>query len=371
MRRCWLLLVLVLAQCDYVETTKETGHKGKARVNPYLAAERFLEGYGYSVRQDRGWPDLDYDLGMAVIPASVLSADGYVDALEDWIRSGGHAVILLERGESYINDWGSGNLGFDWFLEEEEDAFDQWMDSLGYTIGPGETDDVAKSSKANESVRLQAENFEVWMESSSMITTPDGEKNSLVSRELGRGQLTLVSDARPFRNRYIGDHEHAALLLALAEMSYHGDGVVFVRNASLSFWAMLWSEAWPALVALLVLVGMWLWKNLPRFGPLDSLRDQETLRAYDHHLEALGDFHWRLDRGQGLLRPLREGLLERAHALAMASGRRDADLFELMAERSGVSRERAERAMTFERARDSASFTRLVADLQTIHLSIP
>ena len=32
---------------------------------------------------------------------------------------------------------------------------------------------------------------------------------------------------------------------------------------------------------------------------------------------------------------------------------------------------RAERAMTFERARDAGSFTRLVADLQQLHLSIP
>lgn len=311
---------------------------------------------------------------MVVMPASVLTADGYVDALERWIERGGHAVILLEYGESYRSDWAEAGLGFDWVPTEEETAFDLWMERLGYSIGSEGSDDgpkASKSSKASESVRLRGQTFEVWMESDAKVTTPRGETRALVSRELGRGELTLVSDARPFRNRYIGDYDHADLLLGLAELGRYGVEIAFVRNASLSFWAMLWAKAWPALIGLIVLVGAWLWKNLPRFGPIDSQQENGVLRAYDHHLEALGDFHWRLDRGEGLLRPLREGLLERTHALAISSGRKDVDVFELMSERSGIPRERAERAMTFERARDSASFTRLVADLQSIHTSIP
>src|SRR5690606_6228297 len=138
---------------------------------------------------------------------------------------------------------------------------------------------------------------------------------------------------RPIRNRYIGDHEHATLLLALAEASPYGGTITFVRNASLSFWKLLWERGWPAVVVLLVLVVLWLWKNLPRFGPLDSLETESGLRAYDHHLEALGDFHWRLDRGEGLLRPLRDGLLERAHRLALTTGQAEVDVFALMAER--------------------------------------
>jgi hypothetical protein len=194
---------------------------------------------------------------------------------------------------------------------------------------------------------------------------------SLASTEFGGGRLTVVADARPFRNRYIGDYEHASLLAYLAELSPDHGSIHFIRNASLSFWALLWERAWAFVVGLLALTAFWLWKNLPRFGPLDSKEAAGTLRAYDLHLEALGDFHWRLDRGEGLLRPLRQSLLERAHRLALASGRADLDVFELMAGRAGISRERAERAMTFERARDAGSFTRLVADLQQLHLSIP
>jgi len=217
-----------------------------------------------------------------------------------------------------------------------------------------------------ESVTLEGDEFEVLMEGWGTV----GE-SGIASRELGDGRVTVVSDARPLRNRYIGDHQHAALLLRLAELSPYGSTVTFVRGASLSFWTLLWDRAWPAMLALVALVVFWLWKSFPRFGPLDSVDRDKTQLAYDHHLEALGDFHWRLDKAEGLLRPLREQVLERAQHLAFTTGQRDADLFELIATRAGLTRERAERAMTFSKARDPGSLTRLVADLQAIHLSIP
>lgn len=365
------LLPLALVACSYVEETRDVGHKGKARINPYLAAERLLGELGYEVVTEPGWPDLDRgELSMVLVPASVLSAEGYVNALERWTQWGGHTVILLERGESYLNDWSRGGFYPGWGAEVPE-ALDGWMERAGWTLeGDGGAMPGSSSAGSATEVTVGDETFEVWMESSAVIATSEGEV-SVASTGYGSGRLTVVADARPFRNRYIGDHQHASLLARLAESSPDYGAVTFIRNASLSFWALLWEQAWAFVVALLLLTAFWLWKNLPRFGPLDSKEPGGTLRAYDRHLEALGDFHWRLDHGEGLLRPLRESLLERAHRLALSSGRADADVFELMADRAGMPRERAARAMTFERARDAGSFTRLVADLQKLHLSIP
>ena len=53
-----------------------------------------------------------------------------------------------------------------------------------------------------------------------------------------------------------------------------------------------------------------------------------------------------------------------------AAGHRDGDLFEWIARRAGMTRERAERAMTHEQPGDATSFTRVLADLQKIHLSL-
>ena len=43
MRIFWLMLAaLCLTACDYTEVKREIGYKGKARINPWLAAERFV-----------------------------------------------------------------------------------------------------------------------------------------------------------------------------------------------------------------------------------------------------------------------------------------------------------------------------------------
>lgn len=365
-----MVLLCLFASCEYTETTKETGHKGKARINPYLAAERFLESYGYEIERRPGWPRLEDDMMMVVVPVESLTSQGYVKDLDEWVRYGGHAVVLMAWGDSHINDWstrwGAGSA-------EIPEVFSEWMAEVDMSFEyelEADDDSSGEDKTTAERLRYDGGRFEVFMEAKTQALDDKGKPRMLVSKDYGEGIITLMADARPFRNRYIGDYDHAALLLAVTESSMYGNTVVFVRNASLSFWDLLWERLWPAMVALILLIVFWLWKSLPRFGPLDSFEEVSSLRAYGHHLEALGDFHWRLDRAEGLLRPLRQNLLERAHGLALSSGNREQDVFLLMAERAGMSRERVERAMTFERAKDAGSFTRLVADLQTIHLSM-
>lgn len=361
MRWAWIILLpwLALVSCKKVETSREVGHKGVARVNPYLAAERFLGESGYEVRDALRWPDFDEESpSMVVLPLSVLKAEGFVNELSEWVRWGGHAVVLLDHSESHLGDWDS--MDFSWEDNEESAPGRDWLRDLGL-----EVEDEAKDSASK--VELEGREFEVWMESPRRS---GGE--FVATRELQYGRVTVLADARPLRNRWVGDYDHAALLAWLAEISPDDGPVVFLRFASVSFWKLLWDRAWPAVVGLLVVIAIWLWKNLPRFGPLDS---RETgganLRAAEHHLEALGGFHWQLDRARALLHPLREGLMERGQRLALASGRPDVDLFELLGERAGIGRERAERAMLLEVAKDPASFTRLTADLQSIHQSLP
>lgn len=361
--------LLFLASCSYEETTKETGYKGKARINPYLAAERFLEEFDYGVVNKPGWPDLEGEISTVFIPVSALSARGYIDELDEWSSNGGHVVVLLSNGETYLNDWRTTLVGS---FDREEDLaepFVDWLDELGVVLDYSPGDDGKPLSA--DKVRFLGENFEVFMEANICPENQKGRATMIRSIEHQEGRITFVADARPFRNRWIGDYDHAELFLALHDASpYHGP-TAFVRNVSLSFFGLLWSRAWPAVTALIVLIVFWLWKNLPRVGPLDSVESTSEVRAYEHHLEALGDFHWRLDRAEGLLRPLREALIERAQRLALTTGNREADVFQLIAERAGISRERTERAMTFERSKDGSTFTQLVADLQTIHLSIP
>jgi hypothetical protein len=359
------LLCLLLAGCggSYTTRTEETGYKGKAKLDAYLAATRFLERMDYHVVNKPGWPDLG-SVSVAFIPASVLASDAYVREMKEWVRDGGHAICLLENAESYHDDWRK-SFGSRYRYEEVPKPLETWLEEEGLTLGKGD-----KKVEAT-SLAVEGENYEVFVESEAGVLEGDEtggqSRRALAQVGIGEGMLTVMTDARPFRNRYIGDHDHAELLLALVEMSPYDGSVAIIRDGGLSLWDMLWRNGWPAVTGLLVLTVIWLWKNMPRFGPMRREEEPTHQRDYDHHLEALGDFQWRLDKGQALLRPLRDSVLERAMRLG---GHHHGDVFEWMAQRAGIPRERAERAMTHERPPDPTSFTRLVADLQQLHLSL-
>lgn len=362
-----MLLCALLAGCDGGGPTRkvETGYKGKARLDAYLAAGRFLEKNGYTVESKPGWPGLDGDVAVVIVPASVITTKSYARELDEWVADGGHLLCLVEHAESYHDDWSRYPRGWGEAKAKTPvpDPLAEFFSKAGVEIQGGEKIEAKR-------LRRDGERYEVLAESSTGVKVGGGKNRRLMGwTEYGEGLITVMVDARPFRNRYIGDHDHAALLLAIVEASPYEGSVVIVRDAALSLWALLWKHGWPALAGLLAVTVFWLWKNMPRFGPLRREDPPSKLRDYDHHLEALGDFQWRLDKGASLLRPLRESVLDRAQRLA-AAGHRDGDLFDWIARRAGVTRERAERAMTHEQPGDATSFTRVLADLQKIHLSL-
>lgn len=365
MRTLWLIAALLLAGCggSYTTRTEERGYKGKAKLDAYLAATRFLETMGHTVINKPGWPELD-EVAVMLVPASVLSTDSYVREVEEWVIDGGHLICLIEKAESYHDDWGR----YGRYRMSEDDAVPEslagWMAEAGLEFSDGGGTKVEAKR-----LRLDEESYEVFAESKTGVQKGNRSRRVMAQAEQGEGLITVMTDARPFRNRYIGDHDHAALLLALVDLSPYEGSVAIIRDGGLSLWTMLWRHGWPALVGLLVLTAVWLWKNMPRFGPLRREQEPTNQRDYDHHLEALGDFQWRLDKGAAMLRPLRDSVLERAMRLSAAT-HRDGDLFEWLGQRAGMTRERAERAMTHERPADPTSFTRVVADLQQLHLSL-
>jgi len=106
----YLILIFVLfalSSCqDYKDITYEVGFRGKARVNPYLAAERMLAYDVDAVRSSPGWSSYDVDTSFALLPASALPVEANGRRLLNWVADGGHLVCVLEAGEGTYNDWG-------------------------------------------------------------------------------------------------------------------------------------------------------------------------------------------------------------------------------------------------------------------------
>jgi len=366
-----LLLAVSLTGCKYKEVTRETGYKGKARVNPWLAAERFCERYKGEVRSLASWSPPDYDDAMWITPASVLGNDSFVHEVEDWVDDGGHLVLLVENT-------GNGN---DWSARSAEPALEpaviRMLDRIGIEFVSEEGREDLRVSK----IEFKGQSFEVDARSHGglILKSSGGNENGHAagasekdSRTVfatvrhGDGRVSVLTDGRLFRNRWIGDKEHASLLDALVRgTDYEGD-IAIVRGEGISLWALLGDHLWPLMLGLGTLVVLWLWKSFGRFGPVEAATAPSPLRAYDHHLEALGDFQWRLDHAASLLAPLRAQIVERGQRMVASVGRRDEDFFQVLADLAGIPRERAFRALAEAAPPDPATLTRTSADLQRI-----
>ena len=359
----WLLLggcLLGLAGCEYEEVVREIGYKGEARGNPWLAAERMMTQYGYDVESQTGWRAPEDGDAVWFVPATVLRNESFVRRVERWALAGGHLVVLLEKAGIETSDWRTFGPEL-----EVEPALVRMLERAGIALEQSES--AANVANRERTIPFDGDEFKVAAGAGKTVATNGGKPGMFASVPVGRGRLSAVADARIFRNRWIADQEHAELLLALVEAADGEGTVVFIRGASLSFWGLLQRHLWAVLIGLAALLALWLWKNLSRFGPLEAASGPAMTRGYDHHLEALGNFHWQLDRAAALLGPLREQLSQRG--CGRSGGTAD-DLQQWLAERSGLPVARVVRALDAAAPADGVALTRIVADLQIL-LKLP
>ena len=351
----WLLMAIALTACDYTEVKREIGYKGKARINPWLAAERFAAQYDGEVRSLAAWTAPEFEDAVWFVPASVLGNESFTRRLESWVGEGGHLVVLVEHADSESSDWSRHGAEPELPL-----ALLGMLDEAGITLEDG------KEPVSASKIEFEGDAFEVDAQSDICVSVDGDEPGVFKSVESGDGRISVLTDARLFRNRWIGDKQHAGLLDALIRVTEYEGNIGFVRGSGLSLWGLLGDHLWPVLIGLAVLTLLWLWKNFARFGPVEAAECASALRGYEHHLEALGDFQWRLDRAVALLVPLRAQILERGQRLVTRAGRLDDDFFQFLADRAGLSRERVFRALAEAAPADSAILTRSVADLQRL-----
>jgi hypothetical protein len=382
-----LAVFFLLAGCgDYTEEEREIGYRGKARLDPFLAAERFFERLGRNVEVDRSWPKAGHSVAMMVMPASMLEAKGYVEEVRRWVARGGHLVCLFTWASPLRNDWNA----FPERSPEISEPLDEWLRRAGWRVNEktkGEFPEwvvVEKTGKKEEGKPGETTKTEEWefdgrtfraRKFGPRLFAPIGAETAgngedaeafrrFVSGPYGKGRLTLVADARPFRSRYIGEEDHASLLAAMVRASRPGS-VVVVLGTDVSFWRLVWANGWTVILALVALTILWLWRSLPRFGPTEANVRVDDWRDYRRHLDAVGGFFWRTDRGQSLLAPLRNEVLERLRRRRAVAGS-EAELSALAATLSGLPPDRVRQALDETIRHDPAGFTRTTADLQRL-----
>lgn len=349
-----LAAALVLTSCEYEEVERETGYKGKARVNPWLAAERFTEQMGEEVVTVIAWTEPEPGDSAWLVPATVLSNESFTRRMEEWVRGGGHLILLIEHADAETNDWlGSHSPPV------VEPALEVMLERARLHLHEGTRATARK-------IRFEGQTFKVDADSRYAVSKGRGKSSVFATARLEEGRITVLTDGRIFRNRWIAENDHAALLSALIEASEYEGSVGFMRGAGLSLWSLLREHLTPVLLGIAAWLLLWLWKSLSRFGPIESATPPPVLRGYGYHLEALGHFHWKFDRAAALLRSLREQTAEFGHRACLAAGHRADDLHSFLAERAGLPLDRVTRALSDITPPDPATLTRTTADLQQL-----
>ncbi len=364
------LVALALCSCRRVTHKEIIGYQGPARQDPFLAAERFLQKERQGARVVNRLKDLATHRGPLI--ASSQSFINYGDAhnVIDWVEEGGHLILLLEGAERWRNDWKDAGI-FEILKAHKREAEEtKLLDALGISGHDEDGDSFsAHQGKRTASVgrsKLTAElagQFSATGDAAlADVCFGDKDAPALASFPFGEGRVTVLANARPFRNRWIGEHDHAALLAALVDLGQRGE-VWFLNGARVSFWKMLWERGWMALVALAVFFAAWLWKNLPRLGPLRTPPGQ-TVRDFTAHLALTGAFLWQQREPDTLLQPLRDAVTAAATRLGWHT--KDPDFTAKIAARSGLAEARVVTALRAAGIRERNVFLRITQDLRKI-----
>ena len=382
--RIWsCLIALLLSSCGggsdrkYEEETIPSGYVGQARVNPYLAAERFLKADGWNAASKRVWTDFGPETSTIILPAGFLSSKGIAMRALDWVDEGGLLVITMEGGEAEINDFVSRSLSFS-SDETEKAGLDYLMEELEVTQLEGGFEKVASDEDlgklANDwnvadisltqgemgydlkvefqgDVALRSQYGEAWEEEEEsgtrMLTTLHGD-----------GSVMFLAHARPFRNAYVDRASHPQFIQVIAGWNTNrgGQQIVFLYGSGTSLFDLLWQHAWPALAAGILLLLVWLWMRIPRFGPVRE-DDFTYRRPYGEGLRAAATFLWRKRALEYYLKPLRSSL----------QGELDSDqAVEKLVHETALTADDVKQALSSQTFRDPGAVTRMVRSLQLL-----
>jgi len=354
-----LAIVWYASGFERVPVTVRVGMSGEARLRPFLAAERFAERMGLPARELRALPALD-ELpaeGVLLLPRHRRTLDERRAAqLLRWVTQGGHLVVeaeTLDREDPVFARFG---------LRYEKDAAPRQPVHLAMT---GSDTKLAMSSLRPG--RVAATRGEPVFR----VGAPGAER--LLSVRAGRGLVTAAVELDFARNHFIGMHDHAVILWRILGLTGATELAVFHHPLRLSLWDFLLEHAAAALGAAALLLALWLWRIVPRYGTLLPDPPPVRRRLLDH-LRASGRYLWARGLGGTLADAAREAALRRVSRaypdFAVASrAERGARLARL----AGLGRAEAEALLTSGEAAapsGGAELIRLVHSAQRVHAAL-
>lgn len=357
-----------LATHDRVVVQEWVGPSGEARLREFLAAQRFAERMGLKVVEMRSLPELDALPAQAVVLVphrrQQLPPARIADLLR-WVDDGGHLVAEAES----------------------PGVPDPLLDQLGVRRSS-----IAEAARKPLGVELpqSGRKLMAFFPGTMKLETDAAEVRlragaSLVSFARGRGLVTVASTLRFARNPSYDDHfyrisqrpaasigalDHAELLWSVLSLSPARELHLYFRPQRLSLSGFLRENAAPALIAGGLLLALWIWSIVPRFGPIAPDVAPGRRRLLDH-LRASGRYYWAKGLRSRLVVAARDAALRRvARAQPDFAAAPQADRSARLARLAGISTAEASRFMAAAGAMRGADFIRVTQHAQRIHKAL-
>ena len=323
-RALWLVGALIVALLGalgvylYLKATPyqavvDHGPSPAAQANPYLAAEMFLRGRGIAVSHAESLavlPEIDprrHTLLLFNDRSNMTPRQ--VDQVLNWARAGGRLVFVAES----IWDEKTGQSN-DLLLDRV-----QLHQALSKDLKdpPPDADDdpypnLTKLYLEDEDAPAYA-GFDTAFHLDDPKNLAQAWANSarathMMQLPYGVGTITVVTDADLWKTPAIAQHDNAWLLWYLSADT----AVTLLYNTEHDgLLPLLWRYFPQAIVALLTLIGLWLWHVGVRQGPVQAPAPSGR-RQLMEHLRASADFILRHNGQQTLLQALQQDVLRRA-----------------------------------------------------------
>ena len=358
-----LLVYWIASNTEWTDVQFPMPLQGEARTNPFYAAQRFTEQLHAHATRDSAFTSPSTNAVIVLSAWNWNLSTARREALERWVESGGRLVVdrTLIGDERDFERWSH--------VTREPHALDK-RDEAAFDDPCARFDEARHGTKAGTSGAAS-----YWMcdvdRKSSLVSERKAEwalrnesRVQAMRVPVGRGSVTVIN-AEPFRYTNLFDGDHAALLVAAAQLR-RGDEVHFLSEEDHpSLFALAWTHGAPVVALAAALVALLLWRRGVRFGPL-APPDVSARRSLAEQILGTGRFAMRHGGGDSLhaacVRALDEAAQRRINGYArLSAAERAASLAHL----THVDEQALASAIDAEQSRSAHDLRRAIAVLET------
>ncbi len=185
---------------------------------------------------------------------------------------------------------------------------------------------------------------------------------SFMQFDYGDGVVTFISN-NIWSNWEIEEHDHAYLLWLFAP---ERNGMLLLYGTTMpSLWDLLWRHFPEFTLGAWVLLALWLFYRIKRFGPIRSI-DVTQRRSLEEHLSMSGRYYWKEKCFDHLVGPLRKMILRQAPLNNLS----EKECILYLHERCGIEANEIKYALYDNLDLNEEQLTRVISNLQTIRKAL-